>query len=342
MERITYRTRTGAEQAYYKYSEVDIQKANGINIAELSRRMGYDIKDMNQRWAEIKGQGGLSIDKAGNRWYCHSTGKGGGPIQLVMYMEEIDWQSAMEELLLGVHDYTPYHPDPVLKEPDKSNFVLPEKNSDYKHLYAYLIKTRLIHPNIIDEFVKKGLLYENIKRSCVFVGKDKEGKPRYANIRSTNTIGNPFKGDAALSDKRFNFAREGTGDTLTVVEAPIDLLSYMTIFKIHGLSRVIETEHILSLGGVSDVALKQYLTDHPEIKNIKLGLDNDEVGNKACEDLFQKYSGQYKLKRIFFQQKDFNEVLNKDIDEMKARNQERVTENVKTDIHTSLEELEPA
>ena len=281
MEKRTHQTEKGAGQFYYKYSEADIRKANETNISELARNKGYNVKDMNQRWAEIKGQGGLSIDKSGNRWYCHSAGKGGGPIQLLMYLEGMSWQEVMEELLDGEHKYSGYQPNKNFQEPDKKAFKLPERNINYKHMYAYLIKTRYIHQDIVDDFVHKKLLYENVKHSCVFVGQDKEGKPRYANIRSTNTIGTPFKGDAALSDKRFSFAKVGSGDTLTVVEAPIDLLSYMTIYKIHGLIHLIEAEHILSLGGVSDVALEQYLKDHPQIKNIRLGLDNDQVGKQS-------------------------------------------------------------
>nr|WP_243167783.1 DUF3991 and TOPRIM domain-containing protein [Anaerocolumna cellulosilytica] len=206
-------------------------------------------------------------------------------------------------------------------------------------MFAYLIKSRLIHPDIVNDFVEKKLLYENNKKSCVFVGVDKESKPRYANIRSTNTIGNSFKGDASLSDKRFGFAKAATGNTLTIVEAPIDLLSYMTIYKIHGLSHMIENEHILSLGGVSDVALFQYLKDHPEIEVIRMGLDNDEVGNKACEEIFKKYSVAYEVQRITFQQKDFNEVLKADIQKL---NQKREMEKAQESSSVQADEYETA
>lgn len=97
---------------------------------------------------------------------------------------------------------------------------------------------------------------------------DKDNVPRYAAIRGTNTQGNAFKGEASQSDKRFSFFRVGSNHILTVVEAPIDLLSYMTIYKIHGLEKMIEHEHLLSLGGVSDIALEQYLFDHPEVTHI--------------------------------------------------------------------------
>lgn len=299
---------------YYKFSEEDIDNANNTNILDLARRMNYEVKDNPiRRWAEIRGQGGLSIDKLGNRWYCHSTGQGGGPIQLIMYMENKSWQEAMKELCAETKNYTQYFEEKNINrtEKDKSDFLLPEKSKDYRNIYAYLIKTRCIHPDIVQDFVDKKLLYQNTKKSCVFVGTDKESVPRYANIRSTNTVGAAFKGDAALSDKRFGFAKVGTNDILTLVEAPIDLLSYLSIYKLHGVYHKVVDEHVLSLGGVSDVALKQYLKDYPEVKTIRLGLDNDEVGNRACETIQKDYPN-YTIERIHYNAKDMNELLKKE------------------------------
>lgn len=303
-------------ESYKRYSDEQIDRVNTINIYDLAKQRGYVVRDKNSKIAEIRGQGGLDIDKIRNRWYCHSTKVGGGPIQLLEYMEAYQWIDAVKELLNEDGHYSIYTPSADIKEISKENFKLPEKNNNYRHIFAYLVKTRKIHPAIVNDFVKKKLLYENTKKSCVFVGQDKYGVARYANIRSTNTYGNSFKGEASLSDKRFGFARVGNGQVLTIMEAPIDLLSYMTIYKIHGLEKMIENEHLLSLGGVSDNALKQYLYDHPQITKIKLGLDNDEVGNEACIKIIQDYSNEYKIERIHMKGKDFNDTLIQDINQI--------------------------
>ena len=39
--------------------------------------------------------------------------------------------------------------------------------------------------------------------------------------------------------------------------------------------------HYLSLGGVAARALEQYLTDHPDVQNVALCLDNDAPGCEA-------------------------------------------------------------
>lgn len=334
-------TRAGSSSNYY-YSDEDIAKANAVGISDLARMKGYHVKDMSQRYGEIKGQGGLSIDKAGNRWYCHSTNQGGGPIQLIMYLDGVGWQEAMTELLGDEKSYTSFEKPMVTNIQEKKELKLPEKNNTYKHVFAYLVQTRKIHQDVVKEFVDKKYLYENQKKSCVFVGVDKKGTEKYASIRSTNTMGESFKGEAAGSDKRYGFAKVGTNDKLTIVEAPIDLLSFMSIYHYHGISHLVKEDHILSLGGVSDLALKQYLQDHPEIKSIQLGLDNDKAGNEACSSIFNEYSEKYQIKRISFKQKDFNEVLKADLVSMnlkKAQQMQNLHEEITNDLN---QECEPA
>ncbi len=323
MENKVRYTREGVPINYFIYSDEDIAKANSVSIVDIARDKKYEVKEKG-RWAEIKGQGGLSIDKLGNRWYCHTAYIGGGPIQLIMYLDGVTWQEAMAELLNGESSYSHHVPTKDNSEPDNKVLDMPEKNDTYRHIFAYLVQTRKIHQEVVKEFVDKKLIYENSKRSCVFIGTDKNGTEKYASIRSTNTAGEPFKGEASGSDKRFGFAKTGTSDRLTIVEAPIDLLSFMSIYRYHGVQHLIQDDHILSLGGVSDVALKQYLRDHPEIKTIQLGLDNDKAGNEACNSIYKNYSEKYQIKRISFKEKDFNEVLKADLAAMNLKRAEQL------------------
>ena len=61
----------------------------------------------------------------------------------------------------------------------------------------------------------------------MFVGLDKENKPRYATIRG---IGNDFIGEANGSDKRYSFSFSAEQrDNLCPFESAVDLLSFDTI-----------------------------------------------------------------------------------------------------------------
>lgn len=59
------------------------------------------------------------------------------------------------------------------------------------------------------------------------MGRDREGKHRYAALRGTGT---DFIGDAGGSDKNYSFSipAEGKSTTVHLFEAAIDLLSYAT------------------------------------------------------------------------------------------------------------------
>ena len=103
-------------------------------------------------------------------------------------------------------------------------------------------------------------------------------------------------GDAAGSDKKYSFRIDRTGSTIHVFESAIDLLSYASLEHMEG--RVWNREHLLSLAGVYrpkkelqasslPLALKQFLADHKEIKQIILRLDNDPAGRYASEALQQ-------------------------------------------------------
>lgn len=315
-----------SQENYKKYTDEQIERANSTDIYELAKYRGYEVRDKNSRLAEIRHQSGLDIDRMSNKWYCHGAHKGGGPIQLVMFMEDISWLEAVKGILNEDGEVEIFRPPKQEIQEDKSMkaFELPEKNNSYRRMFAYLVKSRFIDASIVNDFVKKKLIYENSKGSCVFVGCDKDNIPRYAAIRGTNTSASAFKGEAAQSDKRFSFSRVGSNHILTVVEAPIDLLSYMSIYKLHGLERMIEHEHLLSLGGVSDIALAQYLFDHPEITHIQLALDNDEAGNESCKRIYSKYSSMYHIKRINMKEKDMNMVLVKDIERIAIARREQM------------------
>ena len=69
---------------------------------------------------------------------------------------------------------------------------------------------------------------EATHHNAVFVGRDEDGVPRYAHQRGT--AGN-FRLDVKGSDKAFNFCYRGEGERLFVFEAPIDLLSFLCLFK---------------------------------------------------------------------------------------------------------------
>lgn len=212
--------------------------------------------------------------------------------------------------------YTPAKQIPEHKE----KMILPKANSDAHRAFAYLVKTRHIDSQIVSQLMREHKIYENDKHSCVFVGYDKNGQAGYASVRSTYTMGNSYRGDVKNSDKRHCFTLNGKSDSVYVFEAPIDAMSHATLTKVSGWDW--QEDWRIALGGVSDLGLQQFLSLHPEIKNIHFATDNDEQGKKVLENEYntdgtikkvgymQKYKDKgYEVFREEPAHKDFNEDL---------------------------------
>ena len=68
--------------------------------------------------------------------------------------------------------------------------------------------------------------------------------------------------------------------------------------------------HRVSLGGCSPVALQRYLIDHPEIRFVNLGLDNDQQGRNAAENIKEMLGDAYK---VYDHTPDFGKDYNEDL-----------------------------
>ena len=85
-------------------------------------------------------------------------------------------------------------------------------------------------------------------------------------------------------------------------ESAIDLLSYATLLKMKNIDW--HKENMISLGGVNNpskinennkipIAIKEFLEKNPNINEIHLHLDNDEVGRNASKSLQDVLSKKY-------------------------------------------------
>lgn len=164
-------------------------------------------------------------------------------------------------------------------------FSLPRRNSNDETVKAYLTDERKIDKDIVEWCISKGLIYESLNNhSAVFVGYDPHGLPKHACIRSTS---DSLKKDVTGSMKNYSFSiRNPTSRCVHVFESAIDLLSYMTLAKLHGYDYM--KDNYLSISGASvigksiedssiPVALETFIKDE-FIDTIYLHLDNDKAG----------------------------------------------------------------
>ena len=166
---------------------------------------------------------------------------------------------------------------PIKKEPPKP-FMLPPKNENMRRVYAYLVNRRGIDRDVLYTFTHKGMIYESADyHNAVFVGFDKEDVPRHAHKRGTGSE-STFKGNVESSLPEYSFHWTGTDRYLCLFEAPIDMLSFISMNK-NGWQK-----HSYAAGcGVCDRVLWQMMKDNSQINTIYLCLDNDEAGHKASK-----------------------------------------------------------
>lgn len=241
-----------------------------------------------------------SLKISNGKWYWFSRGIGGrSALDYLIKVKEVPFIEAVERIAGYSELSSPTHASPPKKK--AKTLLLPEASPTADRAIWYLTG-RGIDRTLIDFCLQSGRLYESLPyHNVVFIGLDRYGKPRYANLRG---IGTDFKGEATGSDKRFSFSIPAISesDALHLFESAIDLLSYATIRKGEGMDW--QSDHLLSLAGIYKpkaelqdsslpLALKQYLGDHPGIQKIVLRLDNDRTGRMAAKALTELLSGDY-------------------------------------------------
>ena len=258
-----------------------------------------------------------SLKISNGKWYWFSRGIGGrSALDYLIKVRELPFTEAVERIAGYSEISTSVSATP--SKPKAKALLLPEASPAADRVIWYLTG-RGIDRELIDFCLQSGRLYESLPyHNVVFIGMDRYGKPRYANLRG---IGTDFKGEATGSDKSFSFSipAKTESDTLHLFESAIDLLSYATIQKVKG--RDWQSDHLLSLAGVYKpkaelqesslpLALKQYLGDHPGIRKIVLRLDNDRTGRMAAKALTKMLSEEYAVVACFPPSgKDYNDHL---------------------------------
>ena len=276
------------------YTQAQIDKANAVDLEKFLRAQGETLvrSGKEYRW---KAHDSLTV--CGNKWFRHSQSKGGLPVDFVMEFYGKSFPEAVQ-MLTG----EPGEAQPEADPAPSPAFRLPLRNVTNANILNYLTQERKLSPSLVNFFIAAGDIYEDAAHhNVVFVGRDADGHPRYASSRG---IREKFRQDAAGAEKAFGFAHRGTDKQLLVFEAPIDLLSFIELFPKNW-----QQHNYLSLGGVSGKALRQFLSERPDVERVFLCLDADKAGEDACKRLTALLPDTVSVTRIQPCMKDWNDVL---------------------------------
>lgn len=302
------------ERTYFTKEELAIAKS--VDLTDVAESLGFTVKRIGS-YHTLEEMDSIRIYHR-RSWYRWSRGNdigknGGSQIDFLRVFANMDVKEAVFWLL----NFAGYRRDvsfelkriaPEPKEVVRKPFVLPLAAPNNNFLYRYLMEERKISKEVIDVFVKAGLIYEDRRyHNIIFKGNDKSGNTHFASMRGVfDREGKGFKCDVEGNDKNYGFnVWNQNSSELVVFEAAIDLMSYADIYHDFRSNK-------LALGMLSDHPLVTFLKEHPQITTIKFCLDNDEQGRKATKNLMQKYAAQgYEVldRPVPKGYKDYNEWL---------------------------------
>lgn len=295
---------------YIPFTDEQKVLANSVNLEEFLRMRGEKLERVGREhkliYYDSSGKHD-SITLRGSTWFDHKNQVGGGAIKFMQEFYDMDFQTAMQELLGQRVTPLSHSPPKAIAKEEKKEFKLPVANPNMHRVFAYLIKQRFIAPDIISYFAKQHTLYEDKEyHNAVFVGTDENGVPRQASKRSTSTFGNAFRITCEDSDTRYSFSHFGKSSCLYVFEAPIDMMSFLTLYP-----KDWQQHSYIAMNGVYENSVLTALKNHSNLREIVLCVDNDEGGIEAVDRLrdILHENGYPNVKRLAPEFKDWNECL---------------------------------
>ena len=312
---------------YIPFTDEQKEKARRTDLAGLLRSQGETLRKSGSEFEWLDGSQKVTI--RGNLWFHQYEQVGGDSIDFVRKFYHKSYPEAMKYLLGQSGGMLSVMP-PARKVMPK--FELPPANDNMRRVFAYLLNRRGIDKDVLYAFVHKKMIYESAQyHNVVFRGFDKDGIPRHANKRGTSSS-STYKGNAVGSVPEYSFHWNGKSDRLYLFEAPIDMLSFISLYHkslafsaesgkggytagnlpdCTKFGRCTWRDHSYAAAcSVSDKVLFQCLHDNPNIRNVSICFDSDEPGQLAAQRITAKLIMQGVESEILVPvNKDWNEDL---------------------------------
>lgn len=284
--------------------------AGRTDLVSLLRSRGETLKKLGSEWEWKFHDERVTIRN--NVWFDQYTRKGGDAVDFFHYFYGESEEQAVAMLLnCSLSDLeklparSPPQAEPV-KEQQEKVLEIPPAHKDMRRVFAYLCRTRGIDPEVASAFAHARLLYESADHhNAVFVGRDGQGEIRHLHARGTLT-GSHFRQTLPGSLGEFSFHWQGSSGKLYAFEAPIDMLSYISLH-----SEGWQDHTYAALCGVSAMPIHHLLDTQPQLEEVTLCLDNDEAGRNAARRIAGELLREWNVtvSAEFPSQKDWNDEL---------------------------------
>lgn len=313
----------------------------GYPISQLAEEYGMTLVKKRGRRPILSTEehDSIVIYEDENKYHRYSNGNGGDAVAFMMEFSgiaesDLNKHDQVNECIRILEQRLKINPEIAIQQVryvrEKPKFVMPEKADTNRKVRDYLCRTRGIEERIVDKWIHEGLLFQEAGRygNCVFVSRDKNGKPVYGVKRSADPK-RKFVVDVEGSDYSQGFFIKGKLDyytkvsdnfasehsSLFVTEAVIDLMSLQSLYlrrrdyelrqqgKLDCEPEDYENRFLnsnwYSLNGCRKYdGLLNTIASHKGIKDIFLALDNDEAGRNASKTIKEEIQKRFPDRKI--------------------------------------------
>ena len=287
---------------YIHFTEEQKQQARQTDIVGLLQGLSEQVKKSGSEYEWFYNSQKITIRD--NLWFHQYERVGGDAIDFMRRFYNKSFQEAME-YLLGNSSCIIIQTQQDKKEKQTKEFIPPAKSNDMSRVFKYLNIKRGIDKEIIYSFAHEQMLYESKDfHNAIFLGFDKNGVARHAHKRGIGTK-SIYKGNVSGSIPEYSFHWHGESKYLFLFEAPIDMLSFISMNK-----KDWKKNSYAASCSVSDKVLFQCLKDNPNIQFVYLCFDNDNPGQEANMRIQNRLNElNIKSKILVPNHKDWNEDL---------------------------------
>ena len=273
-------------------SKAQIETARQISVLEyFQTRMPQELVKISPHDFRTRTHSSLVISDNGLfHWFSKDLG-GRSALDYLLKVEQMDFVGAVRHLNQIEPFHTSFQPASPLTKKPFIPFQLPPPDLTYNAIQHYLFR-RGISRKVFQFCIDAGILYQTTHgrhTNCVFLGLDVDGIPRAAFLRGCE---GSWRCDAPGSQKKYGFlipAEHDSCTTVAIFEALIDALSGACLMQ-HQRKMPWRSQFYLSLGGLNFQAVEYFLETHPQVRHIRLCLDNDERGRAFSSRLFVSLS----------------------------------------------------
>lgn len=328
-----------------------LQIAEQISILDVAKEYGLSPVEKG-RYYSLAEHDSVIIYPETNSFFRHKTGVGGDIFHFMKEMPEIgkSFKDVYFEMLPKIDrsiepkslDRKSIKPKTVLEmntrtinfneslsqceQREKELMSQINKDTSTKNVRAYLVQTRCIDPEIVDEFIKKGLIIQDCHdgyKNAVFVGYNGVGLICSLNKRSCSSQGK-FKGDIMPSNYAYGWRYDpdiknyrnlyktefyNRDKPLICFEGYIDMLAYLSILKDKKIDY--RKNAYLVCGSVTKKMSVVAAVKVDGYKKVIIAFDNDEAGDlhavKLAKEIKEQCGEDIIVKRQRSYLKDWDE-----------------------------------